>query len=221
MSKKPDFDIICFMIGIVDYNAGNITSVERALKSLGIEYILSKKPEDLKDCDKLIFPGVGDAAYAMAQLKETGFDHFLKDWAAAGKPLLGICLGSQIIFDFSEEGDTPCLGLIKGKIRHFDKLLPDAEKKDLKIPHMGWNNLTRKNGGSYIFENVPENSDFYFVHSYVICPEEDSVIKAYADYGVQVPSVVQSGSIVACQFHPEKSGKCGLEILKNFCGGKQ
>lgn len=208
------------MIGIVDYNAGNITSVERALKSLGIEYILSKKPDDLKNCEKLIFPGVGDAAYAMVQLKETGFDEFLKKWASDGKPLMGICLGSQIIFDFSEEGDTPCLGLIKGRIRHFDNLLSDEQKKENKIPHMGWNNLTRKNGGSYIFENVPESSDFYFVHSYVICPEEDAVIKAYADYGVQVPAVVQSGSIVACQFHPEKSGEPGLRILKNFCGGE-
>ncbi len=207
------------MIGIVDYNAGNITSVERALKSLGIEYILSKNPADLKNCDKLIFPGVGDAAYAMQQLKETGFDVFLKNWAADGKPLLGICLGSQIIFDFSEEGDTACLGLIKGKIRHFDHLLSEDEKKINKIPHMGWNNLTRKNGGCYIFDQVPEASDFYFVHSYVICPEEDSVIKAYADYGVQVPAVVQSGSVVACQFHPEKSGEPGLQILKNFCGG--
>lgn len=208
------------MIGIVDYNAGNITSVERALKSLGIEYLLSKNPSDLKDCEKLIFPGVGDAAYAMVQLKETGFDVFLKNWAAAEKPLLGICLGSQIIFDFSEEGNTDCLGLIKGKIRHFDNLLSEEDKKVNKIPHMGWNNLTRKNNGCFIFDNVPESSDFYFVHSYVICPEDDSVIKAYADYGIQVPAVVQSGSVVACQFHPEKSGEPGLQILKNFCGGK-
>lgn len=207
------------MIGIVDYNAGNITSVERALKSLGIEYVRSKKPADLENCEKLIFPGVGDAAYAMEQLKETGFDEFLKSWAKEGKPLLGICLGSQIIFDFSEEGNTACLGLIKGKIRHFDNLLSEEQKKTLKIPHMGWNNLSRKNGGAYIFDKVSESSDFYFVHSYVICPEEDEVIKAYADYGVQVPAVVQSGNVIACQFHPEKSGEPGLQILKNFCGG--
>lgn len=207
------------MIGIVDYNAGNITSVERALKSLGIDYILSKKPEDLVNCEKLIFPGVGDAAYAMKQLQETGFDIFLKKWALDGKPLLGICLGSQIIFDFSEEGDTACLGLIKGRIRHFDNLLSESDKKTYKIPHMGWNNITSKNGGSDILKDVPTDSDFYFVHSYVICPEEDTVIKAYADYGVQVPAVVQSGNVVACQFHPEKSGVPGLKILENFCGG--
>ena len=161
------------MIGIIDYNAGNITSVERALKNLGIDYILSKKPEELSDCDKLIFPGVGDAAYAMTQLKETGFDVFLKNWVKTEKPLLGICLGSQIIFDFSEEGNTQCLGLIKGKIRHFENLLSVTQKSEIKIPHMGWNNIQLKNGGSEILSDIPDNSDFYFVHSYVICPEQN------------------------------------------------
>lgn len=131
------------MIGIVDYNAGNITSVQRALNSLGIKNILSKNPEELKNCDKLIFPGVGDAAYAMVQLKETGFDKFLKEWTAAGKPVLGICLGSQIIFDLSEEGNTPCLGLVKGTIKHFYNIDSSLKNKEMKVPHMGWNNLTR------------------------------------------------------------------------------
>lgn len=206
------------MIGIVDYNAGNITSVERALKSLGIEYVLSKNPQDLKDCSKLIFPGVGDAAYAMEQLAKTGFDAFLKDWAAQNKPLLGICLGSQIIFDWSEEGKTECLGLIKGKIKLFDSIDKDVLKaQGLKVPHMGWNNLEHVNGECKILKDVPETSDFYFVHSYVICPEDNSVIKAVADYGIKVPSVVQFSNIYACQFHPEKSGKYGLKILENFC----
>lgn len=205
------------MIGIIDYNAGNITSVLRSLNALNIEAKLSKKPEELTDCDKIIFPGVGDAAFAMEQLKVTGFDKFLKDWAASKKPLLGICLGSQIIFDFSEEGDTKCLGLVPGKIRHFENLLSDSQKNDNKIPHMGWNNLTVKNSGSPILKDVPENSDFYFVHSYVICPEDQAVIKAYADYGIEVPAVIQNGNIYACQFHPEKSGEAGLQILKNFC----
>ncbi len=205
------------MIGIVDYNAGNITSVERALKKLGIDFILSKKPEELKSCEKLIFPGVGDAAYAMKQLKETGFDLFLKEAAANGKPIMGICLGSQIIFDWSEEGNTPCLGLIKGKIKHFYNIKPELKDEALKVPHMGWNNLTLKNGGSAILSGVSEKADFYFVHSYVICPDDESVIKATADYGIEVPSVVQSGSVFATQFHPEKSGEPGLQILKNFC----
>lgn len=205
------------MIGIVDYNAGNITSVERALKSLNIEYILSKKPEDLKNCEKLIFPGVGDAAYAMEQLKITGFENFLKQWVSENKPLLGICLGSQIIFDWSEEGNTNCLGLVKGKIKYFYTINSDLKNQGIKVPQIGWNNLEHKNGVCPILKDVPENADFYFVHSYVICPDDDSVIKASADYGIKVPAVIQSGNIFACQFHPEKSGEHGLKILKNFC----
>lgn len=204
------------MIGIVDYNAGNITSVQRALNSLGIKNILSKNPEELKNCDKLIFPGVGDAAYAMVQLKETGFDKFLKEWTAAGKPVLGICLGSQIIFDLSEEGNTPCLGLVKGTIKHFFNIDSSLKNKEMKVPHMGWNNLTRY-GDCPILQDVPENADFYFVHSYVICPEDKTVVKATAEYGIQVPAVIQQGNLFACQFHPEKSGKPGLKILENFC----
>ncbi len=206
------------MIGIVDYNAGNITSVERALKSLGIDFVLSKKPEELENCDKLIFPGVGEAAYAMTQLKETGFDEFLKRKCKEGIPLLGICLGSQIIFDWSEEGNTKCLGLIKGKIRYFESIKAGLSKEGFKIPQIGWNNLTVKHGGSPILQGVKEGSDFYFVHSYVICPEDENVIKASAEHGIEVPAVIQSGNIFACQFHPEKSGEEGLKILKNFCG---
>lgn len=210
------------MTGIVDYNAGNIRSVERALDSLKAPFILSKKPAELEKCDRIIFPGVGDATYAMQQLKLTGFDLFLKDWAASGKPLLGICLGSQIIFDFSEEGDVECLGLLKGKIRHFSDVWKEKGiNKDgaLKIPHMGWNNLCLKNGSSPLFDGVPENSDFYFVHSYLLCPEDESIIKATADYGVPVPACVSKGNVTAFQFHPEKSGKPGLRILQNYVKG--
>lgn len=203
------------MIGIIDYNAGNITSVERSLAHLGIDFILSKSPKDLENCDKLIFPGVGDASYAMQQLKQTGFDSFIKEKTEKNVPLLGICLGSQIIFDYSEEGNVECLGLIKGKIRHFYAIKPELKTSGLKVPHMGWNNLDKKE--CPILKDVNDLSDFYFVHSYVICPEDESVIKATADYGIKVPAVIQSGNIFACQFHPEKSGKPGLKILENFC----
>lgn len=202
------------MIGIVDYNAGNITSVGRALKNLGIKYILSKNPSELENCDKIIFPGVGDASYAMTQLKKTGFDKFLTDWNNNKKPILGICLGSQIIFDWSEEGNTNCLGLIKGKIKNFYSL--DKNLKE-KVPQIGWNNLHYENGNCPILKNIPENTDFYFVHSYVICPDDFSVVKATTDYGVKVPAVIQQENLFACQFHPEKSGEFGLKILKNFC----
>ncbi len=212
------------MIGIVDYNAGNITSVERALKYLGAEFVLSKKPGELVSCDKIIFPGVGDAAFAMSELKKSGFDVFLKEWTKSGKRLAGFCLGSQIIFDYSEEGNVQCLGLLSGKIRHFDNLWKEAEingvaessTTNLKCPHMGWNDLTYTNGGSSLFSGIAEHSDFYFVHSYVICPEDENVVKATADYGIKVPSCIEKDNITVFQFHPEKSGEKGLKILKNF-----
>ena len=205
------------MVGIVDYNAGNIKSVERALASLGADYVLSKSPRDLEHADRLIFPGVGEAAYAMEQLRRTGFDGFLRDWAKAGKPLLGICLGSQIIFDHSEEGGVDCLGLFPGTIRHFRRVWDDAGiAPDLKVPHMGWNDVTYMNGGSPLFEGVPAHSDYYFVHSYLIQPADATIVKATADYGVPVPACVSRGSVTAFQFHPEKSGAAGLRILRNY-----
>lgn len=205
------------MIGIVDYNAGNIKSVERALAFLHAPYVLSKSPKELENCGKLIFPGVGEAKYAMEQLKLSGFDTFLKDWAKAGKPLIGICLGSQIIFEHSEEGDVDCLGLLPGEIRHFSSIWKDEKiETNLKVPHMGWNNLTYINGSSPLFDGVDSKSDFYFVHSYVIQPSDSSIIKAYADYNCKVPACVSKGSVTAFQFHPEKSGKAGLKILENF-----
>ena len=216
------------MVGIVDYNAGNIKSVERALGFLKAEYVLSKNPADLEKCDRLIFPGVGEAKYAMEQLKLTGFDTFLKDWAQAGKPLVGICLGSQIIFEHSEEGDVECLGLLKGTIRHFESVWKDtsAPLSDrtsaplgdhaLKVPHMGWNNLEYTNGSTPLFDGVDPKSDFYFVHSYLIQPDDSSIVKAWANYGCKVPACVSQGSITAFQFHPEKSGRAGLKILENY-----
>jgi len=205
------------MVGIVDYNAGNIKSVERALSFLQADYILSKNPKDLENCDRLIFPGVGEARYAMEELKKTGFDSFLKDWAASSKPLLGICLGSQIIFEHSEEGDVDCLALLKGSIRHFDSVWKDSSlNPGLKVPHMGWNNLHFQNGSSPLFDNVDQNADFYFVHSYLIQPADSTIVKAWADYGCKVPACVSQGSITAFQFHPEKSGQAGLTILKNY-----
>ncbi|MCQ2612780.1 MAG: imidazole glycerol phosphate synthase subunit HisH [Treponemataceae bacterium] len=222
------------MIGIIDYNAGNIKSVQRALEFLKKDYVLSKNPLDLKNCDRVIFPGVGEAKYAMEQLEKTGFDSFIRDFAASGKPLFGICLGSQVIFDFSEESDTDCLGLIPGKIRHFSNLpgFSEASEKagSLKIPHMGWSSVTfaAQSGAEEcpLLKGVPSGTDFYFVHSYVIQPDNPAVIAGSADYGVQVPSVIWKDNIFATQFHPEKSAAHGLTILQNFatldadsCGG--
>jgi glutamine amidotransferase len=206
------------MTGIVDYNAGNIRSVEQALAALGAPFILSKKTSDLENCDRLISPGVGDAAYAMQQLSQTGFDDFLKEWTRAGKQLLGICLGSQIIFEHSEEGNVDCLGLLPGTIRSFESVWKEKSiNSHLKVPHMGWNNITFAAGGSKLLDSVPEQSDFYFVHSYLIQPADTQIIKAFADYGIPVPACVEQGNITAFQFHPEKSGVHGLQILKNYC----
>lgn len=204
------------MVGIIDYKAGNIKSVERALAALGCQYIIADKPTDLEKASKLIFPGVGDAQYAMEQLKLSGFDSFLREKVAQQVPVLGICLGSQIVFDFSEEGDTPCLGLIPGSIRHFSSIETNFP---LKVPHMGWNNLQYGGGAgdSGLFAGISEEQSYYFVHSYVIQPEDESVIVATADYGITVPAAVRKGSLVAVQFHPEKSGEPGLRLLRNFC----
>ena len=204
------------MIGIIDYNAGNITSVERALRNLNIDFLMSKNPNELENCDKLIFPGVGDASYAMQQLAKLGFDKFILSQVKNNIPLLGICLGSQIIFDFSEEGNTKCLVKKKKKINHLYTIDKSLEPKGVKVPHMGWNNLEIKKECP-ILKDVPKNADFYFVHSYVICPDDSDVVAATADYGIKIPAVIQKDNIFACQFHPEKSGEPGLQILKNFC----
>ncbi len=201
------------MTGIIDYNAGNIRSVELALVSLKADYLISKDPAKLEGVDNLIFPGVGEARYAMEELRSTGFDSFLRDWAKSGKPLLGVCLGSQIIFDHSEEGDTPCLGILPGIVRKFPH---DFHAKGLKVPHMGWNSLTYRNGGSTLFSDVPEGSDVYFVHSYYVEPADPAWVSATVDYGFPVPAAVRRGSVEAFQFHPEKSGAWGLRMLKAF-----
>lgn len=220
MTKKSLTAKISAMIGIVDYNAGNIKSVERALLSLNANFILSKKPSELENCERLIVPGVGEAKYAMEQFKKTGFDSFLKDWAKSKKPMLGICLGSQIVFEHSEEGDVDCLGLLKGEIKLFNTVWKEEGKNPgLKVPQIGWNDLNFVNGGSKLLEGVPEHSDFYFVHSYLIQPEDKTIVKAWVDYGTQVPACVESENITVFQCHPEKSGKCGLQVLKNFING--
>ena len=206
------------MTGVIDYNAGNIKSVERALDYLKAPYVVSKNPLDLENADRIIFPGVGEASYAMEQLKKSGFDSFIKDWALSDKPLMGICLGSQIVFDYSEEGDTQCLGLLHGTIRHFSSIIKDIRltSQGLKFPHMGWNSIKYANGGCPLLDGIEEGCGFYFVHSYVIQPEDDSIIKGYADYGIRVPSVIHKDNISVFQFHPEKSGTKGLRILHNY-----
>ncbi|GMO13142.1 MAG: imidazole glycerol phosphate synthase subunit HisH [Treponemataceae bacterium] len=218
-------------IGIIDYNAGNITSVAHALTQIGCEYTIAKDPKDLENAQKIIFPGVGDAGFALAELKKSGFDDFLRNKCEKCVPILGICLGAQIIFDYSEESETQCLGLVRGKVVHLKNLLDAAHiSENLKIPHMGWNSINIADGETSgetgeigkncpLLCGIPRQADFYFVHSYVIQSDDQSNVVATASYGIEIPAVIQAGkngTLFAAQFHPEKSGAAGLRLLENF-----
>ncbi|MDC7234647.1 MAG: imidazole glycerol phosphate synthase subunit HisH [Spirochaetales bacterium] len=196
------------MIAVVDYDAGNLKSVETALAKLGADFFISSDPAELAAADKMIFPGVGEAAQAMNRLKESGLEKSVKDFAASGKPLLGICLGAQILFEHSEESDTDCLGILPGRVRLF------PSDMGLKIPHMGWNTL--KHSNHPLFKDLPQDKSFYFVHSYYIEAAHTDDVIGTSDYGMDFTVAVANGNVMATQFHPEKSGEWGLGILKNF-----
>jgi glutamine amidotransferase len=195
--------------GVVDYESGNLRSVELALRHLSIDFVLSKHPEDLQGVDRLVFPGVGEARSAMNVLERTGMDRFITDFAAGGKPLLGICLGCQILMTDSDERDTKCLDIFPGTVRRFD----NGDR--LKVPHMGWNQVWHRNRHA-IFEGIPDGASFYFVHSYYVAPGDPDIEIADTDYGRSFTSGVGRDNVLAFQFHPEKSGKHGLRLIKNF-----
>ena len=200
------------MIGIVDYEAGNLRSVETAMKHLEADFFISKDPSELLKAERMIFPGVGEALSSMEVLKRTGLDEAVREFAASGKPLLGICLGCQIFFEHSEERDTECLGIIPGKVKEFS---PDM---GLKVPHMGWNQVRHDNRHP-VFEGIAENSSFYFVHSFYPSADRDFEIGT-TEYGIEFTSAAAKDNVVATQYHPEKSGEIGLRLLKNFIGWK-
>ncbi len=203
------------MIAIIDYKAGNLTSVARALQNIGKDYLITDQTEKLDAASHVIFPGVGAAGEAMVYLRQKKLDVWLKDWVKTGKPLMGICLGTQIIFDYSEENDTPCIGLVSGSTKRF----PDgmqSEGRLLKIPHMGWNSVQFRHSHP-VFKDIPAEAEFYFVHSYYPAPSRDTVVLGVTDYGIEFCSVLAEKNLVAMQFHPEKSGRPGLQILRNFC----
>ena len=198
------------MIGIIDYDAGNLKSVEKALHYLGKEVVVTRDPEQLRQADKVILPGVGAFGDAMAKLKEYHLDTLIREIADSGKPFLGICLGLQLLFEESEESPgVEGLGILKGKI----KRIPDED--GLKVPHIGWNSLYLEHNGR-LFQNIPENSYVYFVHSYYLEAQDPEIVKASTEYGVHIHASVEKGNVFACQFHPEKSSETGLQILKNF-----
>ena len=199
-------------IGIVDYDAGNLKSVETALNYLGADYFVSSNPDKLIKSDKLIFPGVGEASSSMKVLKKRGLDSLLKDYFKSGNPLFGICLGCQIVLDSSEESNTTCLGLASGISREF------SHDMGLKIPHMGWNQV-KQQGKHYIFKDVPDSTSFYFVHSYYPELKYPEYGIASTEYGIIFTSGFSVENLVSVQFHPEKSGPYGLKVLDNFVKG--
>jgi glutamine amidotransferase len=203
------------MIGIVDYRAGNLTSVARALESLGEPSIVTDDSALLDRADRIIFPGVGAAGQAMANLRQNGLDVHLQRWVREGKPVLGICLGTQVIFDHSEEDDTPCLGIVPGRVRRFPADLREGSRT-LKIPHMGWNRVSFRMEHP-VFAGIPSDAEFYFVHAYYPAPADDTWVAGWTDYGIRFCSAAARGNLVAVQFHPEKSGRPGLRLLANFC----
>ncbi|RJQ47917.1 MAG: imidazole glycerol phosphate synthase subunit HisH [Gaiellales bacterium] len=196
------------MITVIDYGMGNLRSVEKALEKVGAEVRVSRDPDDLRSASKLVLPGVGAFGDAMENLRKRGLVDVIQEEAAAGKPLLGICLGLDLVFEESEEhGLHEGLGLLPGRV--------ELLTTELKIPHIGWNRI-RIEKESPLLAGVPDGSFFYFVHSYVVVPRRDSDILCTTDYGCRFVSAVEHENVSAFQFHPEKSSALGLNILRNF-----
>ncbi len=198
------------MIAIIDYDAGNLISVKRALDYLQIPSTITSDSGGIASATHIIFPGVGHATAAMNVLTARGLDKTLQSEFAKGKPILGICLGTQIILSHSQEGDTRCLGLIEGHCPRFK-----LEEPDLKIPHMGWNSVERIKEHP-VFDGISPQSEFYFVHSYYPKPDDSTKIFGLCNYKIDFPAIVGENNLIATQFHPEKSGVVGLKVLENF-----
>jgi glutamine amidotransferase len=204
------------MIAIIDYEAGNLKSVERAVNKLGFPCRVTQNHDEIAASERIIFPGVGAAGKAMADLSRLGLDRVMGDALRARKPILGICLGTQIILEESEENGARCLGLVRGRVRLFPHPLISEKEGRLKVPHMGWNGirLRRKHP---VLDGIVPGDEFYFVHAYYPVPESEDLVVAGTDYGIEFASVIGHENLIATQFHPEKSGRAGLRILENFC----
>ena len=198
------------MIAIIDYDAGNIKSVEKALQYLGQETVLTRDPEVILSAERAVLPGVGAFGDAMEKLRGYGLESVIRDFVATGKPFLGICLGLQLLFSESEESPgVKGLGLLPGRIRR----IPEGEGR--KVPQIGWNDISIR-PDSRLFAGVRDHSYVYFVHSYYLEAERPEDVAATTEYGALIHAAVESGNVFACQFHPEKSSDVGLKILKNF-----
>lgn len=201
------------MIAIIDYGVGNLRSVEKAFHYIGSDARIVSDPGLVLKSDAVVLPGVGAFADAMKSLRDAGMAGVVGEAISRGMPLLGICLGMQLLFEYSDEGGERVegLGAFKGSV----KLLPSG--MNLKVPHMGWNSIDIRNG-SGLFKGLPENPYVYFVHSYYLDAEDKDIVAATASYGIKFDAAVSSGKVCATQFHPEKSGAVGLSILKNWLG---
>lgn len=198
------------MVAIIDYDAGNIKSVEKALHYLGEEAVITRDRDTILGADRVILPGVGAFGDAMEKLRTYELDKVIQEVVAQNTPFLGICLGLQLLFESSEESEgVEGLGILKGKVVR----LP--EESDLKIPHIGWNSLKYPNPGR-LFTGIAEDSYVYFVHSYYLQAKDPSIVTANTEYGTLIHASVEQGNVFACQFHPEKSSEVGMQILKNF-----
>jgi glutamine amidotransferase len=202
------------IIAVVDYGLGNLASVRNALRQVGADVIVTADGAEIARADGIVLPGVGAASAGMERIRERGLEGVLRQVAGAGTPVLGLCLGMQLLFERSEEGDTPCLGFIPGVVRRI--------QGDVKVPHIGWNEVAPA-PGSPLFAGLNGSTYFYFVHSYICAPREEDVIAGTTEYGGLFCSAVVSGAIWGTQFHPERSGEAGLRLIRNFaclCAGR-
>ena len=206
------------MITIVDYGMGNLRSVQKAFEMVGVDALVSSKQNIIGDAQVLVLPGVGHFGAAMQNLSDLNLVPLIKNHISCGKPFLGICLGLQVLFESSEEcPEVAGLGVLSGSVKRFHTSMKEFAVNDskLRVPHMGWNQLNIKQKSSFL--NDIDRDDFtYFVHSYYVCPEDSTVILSTTNYGIGFVSSVQKDNIIATQFHPEKSGAVGLNMLKNF-----
>ena len=195
---------------VVDYDAGNLRSVQRALEAVGQRARVTPDPRDVEHADALVLPGVGSAQDCMRKLSERGLVQPLRDYAASGRPFLGVCVGLQLLYDGSEEGGgVDCLGILRGTVRRF------PVESGVKVPQIGWNDISIRQRHP-LLEGVPDGTYFYFVHSYYVDPDDPKTIVATADYGVDFAAIVAHDNVVATQFHPEKSSALGLRLYANF-----
>ena len=206
------------MIAVVDYNAGNLTSVTLALEKLGGAGQVTQDPDAVRDAERVIFPGVGAAGMAMDHLTRMGLGDAVRDAVDRGTPTLGICLGTQVIFQHSEESDTTCLGILPGEVKRFQLESLDGGEVH-KIPQMGWNSVEFVRDHP-VSRGIEPGGEFYFVHSYYPRPASDDLTAGVTEYGITFASAVAKDNLFAVQFHPEKSGRVGLQLLENFLNWK-